>query len=507
MKKVWYNEVSVSEILGIVLLLSIAIVAMAGLYVSVLSEDGPTENTFVRINGRVEGTNIVLEHQGGESIPEESWVTISLPDGDVSGPISDFLTDLNNDGKWNIGEKLLKNFTYDLDKLDEYTVAEVLSTDDTSNSIQFMGPVKFEPVSDAGLDISIDDLNGPPIRINDQIQITIKVTSYGGDVDGSGGVKVSYFIPEGLLYQNSNSPSGHGSYDNTTGLWEVGNVLVGEPALLKINAIVLGIEKRDFVQLAMILDGSGSISSDDWNLMTQGLSDSIIDEEIFPHDGSVELTVVQFGVNTNECDVEIEPTIVNSSNYIDIANNISSLIQGNGGTAMAAGIYLASDTIENSENFDIAKRQVFNLVTDGKPTYWSNVGEYIGNGDGVYTHQEDLDTTEEAVDHLINDLGLTEEKDELDSLAVGSGPDVPWLNESIIWPEPGIIWDITTSDPPEETGWVATIDSFEDFELAIDQMFRVIFSGIKNTVTFVESVTYDPNNNNNHAEITITPED
>jgi hypothetical protein len=510
MKKNLFNENAVSEIVAMLLILTMAIAATAGLYVSILSDEGPGEETFVKIKGFVEGTDIVLEHQGGEAISGDSWISIKLPDSTPSGPVSSFLIDLNNDGKWNIGEKLKQHFEYNLSKLDEYTVADVLATDQTSNSIELMGPIDFKPVSDAGLTMSVRDVNGAPIKVNDLIQITITATSYGGDVEGSGGVLVSYHIPEGLIYHNSSSPSGHGTYDNTTGLWDVGNVYVGSPATIVINATVIGIEKREFVQLAMILDGSGSIEPGDWTLMTEGLYDSIMDEDIFPHDGSVELTVVQFGVNLRECFIEVPPTIVTATNYNSIATYIRNMDQGDGGTPMAAGIYLAADTLRNSPNFDISKKQIITLVTDGKPTYYTPSDAenlYIGYGNtGGSTSTTDLQTTETARNYSINHLLLNDETDEFNSLAVGSGLDITWLNGSIVWPEPGIIWDITNTESPGGPGWVATIDSFQDFELATRQMFKVLFSGITNSANFVSSVTYDPNNDNNEAELVITPE-
>ncbi len=149
------------------------------------------------------------------------------------------------------------------------------------------------------------------------------------------------------------------------------------------------------------------------------------------------------------------------------------------------------------------------MVTDGKPTYYtpfSAANRYIGEGDGYYTDEIDLETTETARNYSVDHVQMNEGSDEFNSLAVGSGPDVSWLNESIVWPEPGIIWDIATTESPGGSGWVATIDSFDEFEMATAQMFKVIFSGIKNTASFHSSVTFDPNNSNDDAEIIITPE-
>lgn len=494
---------AVSEIIGTMLLLVLAISALSLIYFQVLSDDGPDSRTIVKIVGKVEGTDVVLEHQGGEPLEMDTEISITIAGTEYNGDVSEWLNDENNDGKWNLGERMVfSEWEYELDRLGDYTEVNLMAVDHEDNSIAFMGPIELHPVSDIGIEITVDD--GTP-EIGDIIEITITVTSYGGDVNGSGNVIVKYLLPEGLIHNDNTSSQG--TYNNETGFWEIGNVLVGTPAILKINAIVVGIQIREFMQLAMVLDGSGSISSSDWLLMKTGLANSIEDEDIFPHDGTIELTVIQFGVNYNECKVEIPPTIVNSSNFQAIADYIGNLIQGDGGTPMAAGIYLTADIMKDSSNYDYVDRQVITLVTDGEPTYWSNFDEYIGHGDGWYVDEEDIQTTETARNYSIDHLLMTDEKDEFNSLAVGSGPDVTWLNSSIIWPEPGYIWDITSTDSPPGPGWVATIDTFSDFEYAINEMFKLLFSSITNTVEYVDSTTWDPNDGNNDAAVIILPEE
>ena len=87
-------------------------------------------------------------------------------------------------------------------------------------------------------------------------------------------------------------------------------------------------------------------------------------------------------------------------------------------------------------------------------------------------------------------------------MAVGPGPDISWLNASIAWPEPGYI------APPFDngTGWVSKVDTWAEFSDRISEMFRMIFSSIPSTVELVGSTTYDPNDNNNYATISIVPE-
>jgi len=63
-------------------------------------------------------------------------------------------------------------------------------------------------------------------------------------------------------------------------------------------------------QLGMLIDGSGSISSSEWNIMIEGLA-SAIEDPSFPKDGTVELTIVQFGQRTSR--LEVGPVVITSA--------------------------------------------------------------------------------------------------------------------------------------------------------------------------------------------------
>ena len=380
-----------------------------------------------------------------------------------------------------------------------------MAIDDESNSIVLTGPIELHPISDVGMTITVDN---PNPKIGELIQLTITVTSYGGDVNGSGNVSVRCLLPKDLIYVNCTSPSGHGPYNNKTGIWNTGDVLVGYPALLHINAIVAGTIEKNPVQLATILDGSGSISSADWNLMKDGLSGAIADKDIFPsEEGIVELTVIQFGGSYNpHAKVEIAPVIVTDDindpegYYLDIANDIQGFDQLNGYTPMGCGIRLAANQLHDIGNFNIDKRQIILLVTDGKANCLWIPGSY----NAIYRdYSQGKISAEEARNYLIDTLEMNDENDEFDSLAVGPGPDIPWLNNSIVWPEPGYI------APPFDngSGWVSHVDSWEEFAERIKIIFEIIFEGFTNTVELIDSTTQDPNENNNYAAVMIVPDD
>jgi hypothetical protein len=664
------KDKAVAEIIGTVLLLAVAVSVIAVIYFQVLSDEGPSPTNIVRVVGKGEGGYIYLEHMGGDDINLDNSITYTI--AGYTYPLTTIRDLLENekplnDIYWSIGERLKIPIRYNLEKLDEYQIAEITAVDSVSNSIIFYGPISLpQPTSDLGIDIDVEYLDGYPVQANYRVQIIITLTSYGGNVNGSGGVVVNYQIPPGLIYNNSYSPTGHNKepYNNVTGNWNAGNILVGYPAVLKINLTVDRSIVRIPTQLALVIDGSGSIgntwfkwyraydqkhsgsysvksdnskkgnficndlntsdansitvdfwyrlaqtegsdfriyyydgtnwdyitelgggerntwlhythtindpqyfksnftirfqsnidrnneyiwiddvsiSTDsrillddgfegewwkwhvnwqpcDWDLIRIGLTNALLNSSIFPHDESIELTVIQFGTsvgsNLGYSKVEISPTmVVDSAVAKDLADDIVNLSQGIGGTPIAGGIYLTTDQLYKSNNFNESHRQAIILITDGVPNYCSS-RPFSTYPDGPYPssycNPSDNDnakiSAEAARNDTLNTLNMTDDLDEFNCLAVGVGgmygaPDVNWLNSSIVWPNP-YIWSIESPDSFSGPGWVSTIESFQEFGFAINEMFTALFS-IHNTVNFVSSTTYDPNPGNHKATVTI----
>jgi len=660
------------------LLLLVAISAVSVIYFQVLSDKGPTPHTIVKIVGKGEGEYIYLEHMGGEDIDINDEIIYTIIGTSSRNTIGNLI--YNNRAPldfWNVGETLKLPIGYDVNNLDQDQIAEITGIDLISNSIIFHGPITLpEPVSDVGVSISIFDTDGAPIRTGDTLLINITVTSYGGNVDGSGNVTVCYQMPEGLNFVSSFSPTGHNDYYNPiTGYWNVGNIMAGyeNRSILTITVTVNESLGRAPTQLAMLIDGSGSIDNNwfdwfrtsdrahnevysiksdenhrgdficndlntsgansiiidfwyrlddtededlklyyydgndwdlksnlgggtedtwlhyshtvtdqqylkdnfkikfdsninsdreniwiddvsistninillddgfegiwwkwhanwqpsDWDLIRIGMANAILNSSVFPHDSSVELTILQFGGSSyyygrTWAQVELNgPEIINQSNYQSIADSIPTISQLGGGTAMSCAFRLAGDVISGDPNNYLYgtseqgmessnsdwERQIVILVTDGQPNgiYDHNDrygGWWAGLIDGEdYQFVHGKNNSEIARDYLINLLNLNSTNDEINSLAIGNDPDINWLNESIVWPNNNI-WDIN-SEPVSNPGWVAHIDSFEQFESAISEMFKSLFS-IQNTVNFVSSKTFDPNDFNNHATVTIS---
>jgi uncharacterized protein YegL len=481
---------AVSELLGAVILLAIVTSVMALVFFQLSSDKGPYKQAYVKLVGEIQGTNLIVEHQGGDPLSLDTSISISYGGKNYKFRIGDIVVDDNHNGFWNLGERLIFPFTYDLKNLSKYDAINLTAVDKESNSIQFLGSIKFHPVVDLGLKVTVSNPN--PIRY-DYIYTNLTLTCHGGDINGSANVKIKYLIPYGLQYKNYTSEVG--TYDNATGIWSIDQFTCGQSVTLSIRSQVISAGVREFTQFALILDGSGSISASDWTLMQTGLSTVLANSSLFPNDGSVELTTIQFGnPYPNKCKVEISPTIITTSNYLSKANYFKTMAQGRGGTPMAAGIYLTIDTIRNSINFNATKKQIILMVTDGKPTYWSDTDQYIGQGDGSTTNSTMLRSTEDAKNYSVTHLELTQDKDAFDVFAIGTAPDIPWLNNSIVWPQPGYI-----APPFNKTGqgWVSQVSTWQQFSERISQIFKILFKSIPIKAEIISSFTMDPNSKNN----------
>jgi hypothetical protein len=110
-------------------------------------------------------------------------------------------------------------------------------------------------------------------------------------------------------------------------------------------------------------------------------------------------------------------------------------------------------------------------------------------------------TTEEAEAYLNTTLRMDSGQDEFDVFAVGSGPNIAWLNHSIVWPQPGHI------APPFEKGrgWVSKVDTWQEFSERISLIFKLLFQSIPLKAEIISAFTLDPNSLNNNKIEVIMP--
>ena len=497
---------AVSQVLATVLLLVMSVSSFSTLYFTFLTTDILPSSPSSNIVGTIQNNSLILEHRGGDYLSLETEVILETNNRSREYFLikdNDFMLNSSKDNnRWNLGEKVtfsLQNLT-DFKRFDTLDVSVI-----DKNFIVMNGRVHEARVSDIEIFIEIDEEDLNPL-LNDFIDFVIIVKNNGPSPAEELKIKIS--TPFGMLY--SNHSASNGIYNNSNGIWEIGYLEYGESVSLQLEFKVIIIENYEFTftQLALILDGSGSISGNDWNLMLDGLADSVDNGDI-PNIDLVELTVVQFGGGWNEIEpqarLEIGPVVLTNHSgepgyYLNVANSIRSMQQLEGYTPMSAGFKLTEETLLNSSSFSNENRQVINLVTDGMPNCIVTSGY-----ESEYVHDNYASGKIDAKiyrNQLISNLGLTDDQDEIDIEAVEGvyGQDIEWLRDNIAYPSPGY-----DNWPPKGSGWVRQISSYEEFRNTISSQFNFIFNGRTNVVELIGTKYMDPNSINNIAEVTILP--
>ena len=489
------NSRAVSELVGSILLFGMVVSVMGIIYINVLSTPPPTNPPNVTIIGYVENNNLVLEHQRGDSLNLDTMITIKMEIENETFSIRDYLdVDAKEDGEWNIGEKVIFPLPFTIQNIQDYFASYIHVADIESNSLVFIGTLDVYPETDIGINITTDNLS--PF-IGSKINFTITVTNYQGGTPAKN-IEILNILPKNLLYVTSDTSSGF--YNPDTGIWNISYLESGESASLTISAIVTITSEP--TQLAMILDGSTSISSTNWRLMRTGLANAIKDPSVFPHDGTVELTIIQFGQRdwwgTQYARKEIGPVVVTENNYLTIGSAIGNLRQLGGYTPMGCGIYLTADTVVNSLFFDSSKRQVICMVTDGQPNCSCNPSTYTGRFVNCTVGKT---VAEEGRNYLIDILNLSAGQDQFSIIAVGDDTNTPWLKNNIAWPEPG------NYAPPYQPGWIRNVSSWQEFSESVREILLDLFGfSINNYVKIITVTPFnDPNPENNEVIMILKP--
>ena len=67
------DEKAVSEVIGVVLLISVTVLGVALVAVTFLSQSGPSEIPHASVMAGAKGTTFVLSHEGGDALVEGSY--------------------------------------------------------------------------------------------------------------------------------------------------------------------------------------------------------------------------------------------------------------------------------------------------------------------------------------------------------------------------------------------------------------------------------------------------
>lgn len=175
----------------------------------------------------------------------------------------------NFSGQYNIGDNTISWYNLMIPNGNRITLtfkAVILRTGSYLNIAEVIASDQFDPDStpnnntlteddqdDADLILDVADLSlqktvSPSnVSINDNVIFTIRVTNSGPN-NGSG-ITVSDQLPPGYTYVSDN---GAGKYNNTTGIWNVGNLNNGNSLTLQITAKVNVATAANYVNTAEI---------------------------------------------------------------------------------------------------------------------------------------------------------------------------------------------------------------------------------------------------------------
>jgi len=223
-------------------------------------------------------------------------------------------------------------------------------------------------------------------------------------------------------------------------------------------------------QLCLVVDGSGSINSTNWDIIKQGIAKAV--NTTVPRDGSVELTLIQFGTSFDYAKTEIPPTVINSTNYATVANQVLEMQQGASGTPMAHGLYLGWKEINNSPNFAIATKQVINLATDGEPneSNYNATSDLDGDGYNATAWDDVIAVVNNAVSQGLDELDI--EGIGIDNIWFDLSKNLTatdWFKNWTARPQPGIL-----APPFSKPGWIRVVADATEFAITIDQKLQVV---------------------------------
>ena len=125
---------AVTEIVGTILLLAIAIVLFTIVHIMVFSYPFPNITPSVSIVGTIEYDKIIIEHHGGNSLSLDTEILFQIGNVNKSIIISDNLSlEAKDDMRWGIGEKLIYNPEPEGDLTGE--IVKITVVDAESNSV------------------------------------------------------------------------------------------------------------------------------------------------------------------------------------------------------------------------------------------------------------------------------------------------------------------------------------------------------------------------------------
>jgi hypothetical protein len=131
------HDAAVSEIIGTILMLGMAIALFAGVSLLITSYPLSTPSPQVDLVGFIEGSDIVFEHHGGPSLLGDTELGITINGSTNIITVEEYIHDNNQNDRWDIGEQVI----YTTSGLGR-TQVDVMVIDSLSNSVLMMATIQ-----------------------------------------------------------------------------------------------------------------------------------------------------------------------------------------------------------------------------------------------------------------------------------------------------------------------------------------------------------------------------
>ena len=212
--------------------------------------------------------------------------------------------------------------------------------------------------------------------------------------------------------------------------------IIAAIALLSSSLFSAATIAGPITQLGFILDGSGSVSSSNYNLLRSGLSDAIA---ALTTDGSIEVTITAYGSATSTV---VAPTLLTATSLAVIQSAILNHSKYGGGTDTGGALRFTTNLMTNSTYFanNSLRASIINLATDGVPN--SQSAAIAG---ATYAFQQGIDALSiEAIGSGVNNGSA------LNSML------------AIAFPGPATLLGLNATDIPNPIGgsWVVPVSDF-----------------------------------------------
>ena len=167
--KIKKADEAISQIIGSAFLLIIGLVVLSTVYMNYLSYPLPNPAPNVDIVGDLEAGNVILLHNGGEALDLDTELRMNIGNTTNLVTVGPYLNDVNGDGKWSIGERVVYTPSEDITNLRVHASVIDKETD---------GIIMTGLFQEGAIPTVSDNLEFDPIRGNEPDIIHVSGNTY-----------------------------------------------------------------------------------------------------------------------------------------------------------------------------------------------------------------------------------------------------------------------------------------------------------------------------------------